>query len=77
VTGSAGTFFFAPPATAHTFANFSGRDARMLVLCPRRVRNVLRSARRRPARIATSGPGPGRRSPDQPKPGPSRSLTCI
>jgi len=33
VTGSAGTFFFAPPGTAHTFANFSGRDARMLVLC--------------------------------------------
>jgi quercetin dioxygenase-like cupin family protein len=33
VTGSTGTFFFAPPGTAHTFANFSGRDARMLVLC--------------------------------------------
>jgi quercetin dioxygenase-like cupin family protein len=33
VTGSAGSFFYAPPGTAHTFANFSGRDARMLVLC--------------------------------------------
>src|SRR5215471_9103751 len=33
LTGSAGSFFFAPPGTAHTFANFSGRDARMLVLC--------------------------------------------
>jgi quercetin dioxygenase-like cupin family protein len=33
VTGSAGAFFFAPPDAAHTFANFSGRDARMLVLC--------------------------------------------
>jgi quercetin dioxygenase-like cupin family protein len=29
----AGSFVFAPPHTPHTFANFSGRDARMLVLC--------------------------------------------
>jgi mannose-6-phosphate isomerase-like protein (cupin superfamily) len=28
-----GRFVFAPPHTPHTFANFSGRDARMLVLC--------------------------------------------
>ena len=29
----AGSFVFAPPHTPHTFANFSGRDARLLVLC--------------------------------------------
>jgi quercetin dioxygenase-like cupin family protein len=29
----AGSFAFAPPHTPHTFANFSGRDARLLVLC--------------------------------------------
>jgi hypothetical protein len=29
----AGSFFFARPGTPHTFANFSGQDARMLVLC--------------------------------------------
>jgi mannose-6-phosphate isomerase-like protein (cupin superfamily) len=33
LTGGAGTFVFAPPGTAHTFANFSGRDVRMLVVC--------------------------------------------
>ena len=33
VTASAGSFAFAPTNTPHTFANFSGRDARILVLC--------------------------------------------
>jgi len=33
IAGGAGTFLFAPPGTPHTFANFSGRDARMLVIC--------------------------------------------
>jgi mannose-6-phosphate isomerase-like protein (cupin superfamily) len=33
VTAGPGTFFYAPPDTPHTFANFSGRDARMLVIC--------------------------------------------
>jgi hypothetical protein len=33
VTARAGSFVFASPNTPHTFANFSGRDARILVLC--------------------------------------------
>src|SRR5262245_34488090 len=33
MTAGAGTFHFTPRGTPHTFANCSGRDARMLVLC--------------------------------------------
>src|SRR6266536_3182306 len=33
ITSQAGSFFFAAPQTPHTFANFSGSDARILVLC--------------------------------------------
>ena len=32
-TAHAGDFVFAPADTAHTFANFSGSHARMLVVC--------------------------------------------
>ena len=32
-SAKAGSFVFALPGTPHTFANLSGRDARMLVLC--------------------------------------------
>lgn len=32
-TAREGDFLFAAPGTPHTFANFSGRAARMLVLC--------------------------------------------
>ena len=59
----AGTLVFAPGETPHTFANLSGIEARVLPLCPRRLRAVFCATSGKSARRSTHPSGRWSRSP--------------